>query len=72
MTVTVHQLEAFCLAALHASGVNETDARTTVELLVLTDTWGVFTHGTKNLRGYVRRLRGGGLRRGAAHRGGQA
>jgi LDH2 family malate/lactate/ureidoglycolate dehydrogenase len=27
----------------------------------MTDTWGVFTHGVKALRGYVRRLRAGGL-----------
>jgi LDH2 family malate/lactate/ureidoglycolate dehydrogenase len=30
--------------------------------LVGTDAFGVFTHGTKALRGYVRRLRGGGLK----------
>jgi len=28
---------------------------------VTTDTWGIFTHGTKNLRGYIRRIRGGGI-----------
>ena len=27
-----------------------------------TDTWGVSSHGVKSLRGYVRRLRGGGLK----------
>jgi LDH2 family malate/lactate/ureidoglycolate dehydrogenase len=42
--------------------VNEQDACLTAELLVLTDTWGVFTHGTKNLRGYLRRLQAGGIR----------
>ena len=31
-------------------------------MLVTTDTWGVFTHGVKALRGYVRRLRAGGIR----------
>ncbi len=34
----------------------------TADVLVTTDTMGVFTHGTKSLRGYVRRLRAGGLR----------
>src|SRR5205814_4072148 len=38
------------------------DARTTADVLVTTDTWGTFTHGTKALRGYVRRLRGGGIK----------
>src|SRR5687768_5905579 len=55
-------LTAFCVRALTASGVNETDAATAADVLVTTDTWGVFTHGTKSLRGYVRRLRAGGLR----------
>jgi len=31
-------------------------------VLSTTDAWGVFTHGTKALRGYLRRLRSGGLR----------
>ena len=43
-------------------GVGPEAARTTADVLVTTDTWGVFTHGVKALRGYVRRLRGGGLR----------
>ncbi len=42
--------------------MSDTDAQVTAGALVTTDTWGVFTHGVKNLRGYVRRLRGGGLR----------
>lgn len=55
-------MTAFCVSALRSAGLNETDARITAEVLVTTDTWGVFTHGVKNLRGYIRRLRGGGLR----------
>ena len=31
-------------------------------VLSTTDAWGVFTHGAKALRGYLRRLRSGGLR----------
>jgi len=42
--------------------VSEADAGTAADVLVTTDTFGVFTHGTKSLRGYVRRLRAGGLR----------
>ena len=62
MKVLVKDLHAFCVEALTQIGVGETDARTTADVLVTTDTWGTFTHGTKALRAYTRRLRGGGLR----------
>jgi LDH2 family malate/lactate/ureidoglycolate dehydrogenase len=68
MKIAVAKLEAFCINALRNAGVSEDDARTTAEILVLTDTWGVFTHGTKNLRGYIRRLQGGGIRKTARPR----
>lgn len=68
MNISVADLEAFCLEALRAAGVDEADARTTAEVLVATDTWGTFTHGTKALRAYIRRVRGGGLKkRGTPH-----
>jgi ureidoglycolate dehydrogenase (NAD+) len=60
--VSVDDLHALCVEALTRVGVAEADARTAADVLVTTDTWGVFTHGVKALRGYVRRLRGGGLR----------
>jgi ureidoglycolate dehydrogenase (NAD+) len=60
--VQVRDLEKFCLDVLAKCGVSEADARLTTDVLVSTDMMGVFTHGTKALRGYVRRLRGGGLR----------
>src|SRR6266542_5733320 len=63
MKVLVQDLHGFCVAALTKTGVREADARTTADVLVTTDTWGTFTHGTKALRAYIRRLRGGGLRR---------
>ncbi len=63
MKVSVRDLEAFCVEALTRVDVGEADARTTAQVLVTTDTWGTFTHGTKALRAYIRRLRGGGLRR---------
>ncbi|OAI52900.1 malate dehydrogenase [Planctomycetaceae bacterium SCGC AG-212-F19] len=61
-TVRVDDLHAFCVDALRRLHVGEADARTTADVLVTTDTWGIFTHGIKALRGYARRLRGGGLR----------
>jgi len=60
--IAVDDLRAFCLAALAKAGVPEADARVTADVLVTTDTWGVHTHGVKALRGYVKRLRAGGLK----------
>lgn len=51
------------MQALLAAGVDPVDAETTTEVLVTTDTWGTFTHGTKALRNYIRRVRGGGLKK---------
>lgn len=41
--------------------MSETDAVASAQVLVMTDAWGIFTHGTKSLNGYLRRLYGGGL-----------
>lgn len=65
MKIEVPQLMEFCIKVLALVGVSEPDALTTAEVLVTTDTWGVFTHGTKNLRGYIRRIRAGGIRKDA-------
>ena len=62
MKILVQDLHGFCVEALTRIGVGETDARTTADVLVTTDSWGTFTHGTKALRAYIRRLRGGGLK----------
>jgi ureidoglycolate dehydrogenase (NAD+) len=59
--VPVDELERFCLTALDRCGVGKEDASKTVQVLLTTDLWGVYTHGTKALRGYVKRLRAGGL-----------
>ncbi len=62
------ELEAFCMDALRRCGLSEADARVTTDALVTTDSMGVTTHGVKSLRGYARRLRGGGLRADAVPR----
>lgn len=61
-TVAIDRLQAFCVEALQKCGVSEEHARLTTDVLITTDTCGVFTHGTKLLRGYVRRLRAGGIK----------
>jgi ureidoglycolate dehydrogenase (NAD+) len=59
--ISIDNLSEFCVGALRNCGVGEADSRVTAEILTTTDAWGVFTHGTKALRGYLRRLRSGGL-----------
>src|SRR5437868_1101636 len=63
MNIPVAKLHAFCTETLLKAGVDPADAQTTAEVLVTTDTWGTFTHGTKALRAYIRRVRGGGLKK---------
>jgi LDH2 family malate/lactate/ureidoglycolate dehydrogenase len=61
-TISLADLTDFTLTALRASGVSDADADTAAQALVLTDAMGVFTHGTKLLAGYLRKLAGGGYR----------
>lgn len=61
-TVKETELRAFVLSVLEKCGLSAADAQTTADVLVTTDTWGVFTHGTKFLVTYTRRLRGHGLK----------
>jgi ureidoglycolate dehydrogenase (NAD+) len=60
--VTVETIDVFCTRALDAVGVPTHHARQIADVLVVTDTWGVHTHGLKLLPGYIRRIREGGLR----------
>ncbi len=60
--VTVEALQTFCVEALRRAGAKQTHAQIVAEVLVTTDTWGTFTHGTKLLRDYVKRVKAGGLR----------
>jgi len=59
--ISFEDLHRFTAESLRCFGVSETDAAMTAEVLVTTDAWGVFTHGTKALAGYLRRLKLGGL-----------
>jgi ureidoglycolate dehydrogenase (NAD+) len=58
--VPVAELKSFVLQVLEGCGLSRADAETTADVLVTTDTWGVFTHGTKALYAYTRRLRAKG------------
>jgi len=61
-TISLPQLRAFCRDAFERAGLSGPDSGTGAEVLSTTDAWGVFTHGSKALRGYLRRLQAGGLR----------
>ncbi len=61
-TISIDALKKFTQAALSSVGVREEDALTTATALVTTDAMGVFTHGTKLLSGYLKKLKGGGYR----------
>jgi len=50
-------LKTFCMAAMTKGGLTEHDADIAAEVLVTTDTWGVYTHGTKQLRGLMKNFR---------------
>jgi LDH2 family malate/lactate/ureidoglycolate dehydrogenase len=62
LRVKPDDLSRFVVDALTSIGMSADDAETTANVLVTTDTWGVSSHGVKSLRGYVRRLRAGGLK----------
>jgi LDH2 family malate/lactate/ureidoglycolate dehydrogenase len=58
--VPIESLRTYCETSLQKVGLSAEDAGVASEALITTDSWGVFTHGTKLLSGYVRRLHGGG------------
>lgn len=55
--ISSQALTDFCLAAMARSGVQDTQARITAEVLVTTDLWGTHTHGTKQLRPLMKNVR---------------
>ncbi|MCA0455863.1 MAG: Ldh family oxidoreductase [Chloroflexi bacterium] len=48
--VFAKDLEAFVIEAMRRYGIHEDDAQLSAQILVTTDTWGVHTHGTRQLR----------------------
>jgi ureidoglycolate dehydrogenase (NAD+) len=52
--VRVEQLRMYLLEAMRVRGMRPEDASVTADVLVTTDTWGVFTHGSKQLRPLLR------------------
>ncbi len=54
-------LQAFCIATCEQAGLSTAAARVTASLLVTTDAWGHYSHGTIALGQYLRRVRHGGI-----------
>jgi ureidoglycolate dehydrogenase (NAD+) len=54
-------LEAFCVAAMTKAGLSQEDAELSAHVFVKTDTWGTFTHGTRQIRGLMINARSGRL-----------
>ena len=59
--VRLSELEKFCIETLVKAGVSREDAETVADTLITTDTFGVVTHGTKNLNQYIQKMEAGGL-----------
>jgi ureidoglycolate dehydrogenase (NAD+) len=59
-TVSIADLTRFTEDCFRKVGMRDADARAATEALVTTDAMGVFTHGTKSLVGYLKKLKGGG------------
>ena len=59
--VRLDDLRRFCIGALKNAGVSEKNAEITADALIKTDTFGVVTHGTKNLNQYIQKMQAGGL-----------
>lgn len=61
MKIRLDDLKEFSVKALVWAGVSEENANTVADVLITTDTFGVVTHGTKNLYPYIQKMQAGGL-----------
>jgi ureidoglycolate dehydrogenase (NAD+) len=60
--VRPEDLKRFCIRAMTASGLSERHAAETAEVLVTTDTWGTFTHGSRQILPLMKNVREGAIR----------
>ncbi len=61
MKILVSDLETFCVEAMRHYGIRDEDARLTAQIMVKIDTWGIYTHGTRQLRALLKNFPGGRL-----------
>ena len=57
--VSPRDLQAFCTKIMIKAGFKAEDARVTAEVLVTNDTWGAYTHGTRQLNPLFMNVRDG-------------
>jgi len=57
--ISLDFLRDFCVKAMLKAGMRREDAEITAKVLITTDTWGTFTHGTKQLRKLLKNFRDG-------------
>lgn len=55
------KLKEFCSQAFVKAGIAPGDARVIADVLVTTDTWGTFSHGTGALKHYLNTMKSGGI-----------
>ena len=58
--LSIADLQSFAERCLLSTGLRQREATITAEALATTDAMGVFTHGTKLMIGYLKKLQGGG------------
>ena len=59
--IKLEDLREFSVKALVNAGLTQENAEMTADVLITTDTFGVMTHGTKNLNQYIQKMHAGGL-----------
>lgn len=59
--IKLEDLREFSVKALMNAGLTKENAKMTADVLITTDTFGVLTHGTKNLNQYIQKMHAGGL-----------
>lgn len=59
--IKLEELKSFCEKSLVKEGMDRDDARITADILAETDAFGTHSHGTKNLHGYIKKFRVGGM-----------
>ena len=59
--IQIKNLEAFCIAAMVDAGLTLKDAELSARVFATTDSWGTFTHGTRQIRGLMKNARRGRL-----------
>lgn len=59
--IHLDELHGFSVKVMEACGMSREDACTVADVLVGTDSFGVMSHGTKNLYGYAQKILAGGL-----------